>query len=732
MNTLFWTVAITWRAAVAGFFLVFCSLWLSVSTFRRHGSRRSIALLEAFRLIIVALLVLTLFQPELVRETKEVRRPGVTVLCDMSGSMETVDVVTNHAAAVSRREWLEAARQARVWAPLEEKYDVFFEDFSAPTTGDDPEEQVGTDINAALEQAMQRSDMLRAIVLLSDGDWNEGRAPVFAATRLGMRNTPVCAVAVGSDRYLPDLELQDVRAPAYGLIDEHVSLPFAVQSRLRRDVNTTVTIRNSSGIVASKSIVVPALARVQETIFLVPRTEGEFEFTMDLPTEPDEALPDNNTRKFVMSLRRELLKALIVESQPRWEYRFLRNALVRDPGVKMNCLLIHPEIGAGSGTDYLALFPANREELSQYDVVFLGDVGIGEGELTSEQAELLKELVQQQGSGLVFLPGRRGRQASLLSSALSDLLPVTLDESQEGGFGFGVESQLVLTTRGRDHLLTLLASDPAANQAVWNSLPGFNWHSQVIKAKPGADVLAVHSSTRNQYGRLPLLVTEDAGNGKVLFMGTDSAWRWRRGVEDTYHYRFWGQVVRWMAHKRHLAHTEGIRFFYSPESPKRGDTVFLHATVFDETGYPLGAGTVDATITDADGRSDRIRLDPEPGGWGVFTGSFVPRSGGTCDVALECPEAGRRLQTRINVESPKKEVTGRPARFDVLREITATTQGRFGEVAELDEIIRSVALLGEMSPKEERLKLWCHPAWGALIVLLLGVYWVGRKLIGLI
>ena len=43
------------------------------------------------------------------------------------------------------------------------------------------------------------------------------------------------------------------------------------------------------------------------------------------------------------------------------------------------------------------------------------------------------------------------------------------------------------------------------------------------------------------------------------------AWRWRRGVEDTYHYRFWGQVVRWMAHQRHLAHKEGIRFFYNPE-----------------------------------------------------------------------------------------------------------------------------------------------------------------------
>ena len=29
-------------------------------------------------------------------------------------------------------------------------------------------------------------------------------------------------------------------------------------------------------------------------------------------------------------------------------------------------------------------------------------------------------------------------------------------------------------------------------------------------------------------------------------------------VEDLYHYRFWSQVVRWMAHQRHISGNEGI------------------------------------------------------------------------------------------------------------------------------------------------------------------------------
>ena len=56
------------------------------------------------------------------------------------------------------------------------------------------------------------------------------------------------------------------------------------------------------------------------------------------------------------------------------------------------------------------------------------------------------------------------------------------------------------------------------------------------------------------------------GAGKSLYLGSDSAWRWRRGVEDKYHYRFWSQVVRWMAHNRYLAEKEGIKLIPSPEN----------------------------------------------------------------------------------------------------------------------------------------------------------------------
>ncbi len=119
-------------------------------------------------------------------------------------------------------------------------------------------------------------------------------------------------------------------------------------------------------------------------------------------------------------------------------------------------------------------------------MVFLGDVGIGENELTDKDAELLKGLVEQQGSGLVFVPGRRGRESTFLNGPLKDLYPVDLDTSKPGGIGLENEAQLMLTTEGKRHWLTRFDSDEEKNDELWKQLPGFFWSAAVEKSRPGS------------------------------------------------------------------------------------------------------------------------------------------------------------------------------------------------------------------------------------------------------
>lgn len=712
------------------------SAWLGWSSWQRNGRRGKVGLLELLRFATVTLLAFTLMQPEFVRLIERTEQPQVAILNDLSGSMLTRDVVSTN-EIITRSEWLEEQTKREYWKPLETGSEVMIESFAAPpdlsaTNAVAQPREIGTDLTAALSALIEQQKNLKAVLMLTDGDWNLGPSPIGVATRFRDQEIPIYSIVTGQDQPIADLSLEEVTAPAYGLFGEQIAIPFTIQSHLPRDVSTEISLMSNREVLASKKITLPANSRLRDSIMWYPREVGEFNLRLDFPVEVDEALRDNNSADFHIAVRVVKLSVLVVDSQPRWEYRFLRNALARDPGVDLNCVLLHPKIAPGGGRDYLSSFPGSREMLSRYDVIFLGDVGIGEHQLSESDAELIKGLVEQQGSGLVFMPGRRGNHLSLMNSELNELMPVVLDDERPKGIGMNNESVLTLSNLGRGHLLTRFDGDEMVNDQIWKMLPGFYWSTAVTKSRPGTEVLAVHSELRNQFGRIPLLAIRNAGRGKVLFMGTDSAWRWRRGVEDKFHYRFWSQVARWMAHKRHLAEKEGIRLSFTPETPKVGDRVFMQATVLDEAGFPLEDGEVNGEIISPGGQGEQLELTEVEGGWGVYSTEFLPQEGGAYQIKIDSPEHDRELETKIVVSLPKREKLGRPANRPVLAEIASITQGEIANTDNLDEIIQKISVLPEPQPAELRTRLWSNPWWGGTILLFLVIYWTGRKLSGLI
>jgi hypothetical protein len=252
-----------------------------------------------------------------------------------------------------------------------------------------------------------------------------------------------------------------------------------------------------------------------------------------------------------------------------------------------------------------------------------------------------------------------------------------------------------------------------------------------LRAKAGTEILATHGTETNAFGRIPLIVTKTYGAGKILFMGTDGAWRWRKGVEDKYHYRFWGQVVRWMAYQRNMSQGNKMRLFYSPDRPRTGAVLTLNANVTSLGGEPLHDGAVIAQITTPSGKTTSVRLMPAgEDAWGLFTGTFAPTEPGEHHVQLSCADAGSALDATISVQGTSREKRGQPARVDVLSEIAQLTRGRMMENADPASLVAAIASLPHSDLQERRVQLWAHPLWAGFVVVLLGVFWVGRKSAG--
>lgn len=717
---------------IFGIVALLATLVLSAIAWKRSGFARWTGVLEALRILIVLMVAITLLKPEWRELFEPEQKPTLAVLWDRSGSMSTRDVIVADAPAsppLSREQAMSAFLLPEAWAKIGDGMEVAFEPFSSAL---EPPESA-SDLNAALGDLLKTQPNLRGVVLLSDGDWNIGDPPARAAALLGIRGVPVFVVPIGSETRLPDVELVSVDAPTFGVVGKPLRIPFVIDSALTEEWITSVELTTSTGDKLSREVVIPPMGRLETTLTWHPQNTGEQTLTLTLPNADGEYNTKNNTLDAPVDIREEQLKVLVVESFPRWEYRYLRNALERDPGVEVSCLLFHPDLGSvGGGRGYLKEFPG-EDELAAYDVIVLGDVGVEKNQLTAEQCLMIKRSVQSQAAGLVFLPGFRGGHQSLLDTDLGELYPVLLDPAQPRGWGSPVPGQFQLTEAGAGSLLTRLEEGESANHRVWESLPGFQWFAAVLRPKAGSEVLATHSAESSRFGRVPLIVTRTFGTGKILFMGTDGAWRWRKGVEDKYHYRFWGQVARWMAYQRSMSEGELLRLFYSPDRPKAGGVVTLNANATSLSGEPLQQATVIARVTAPSGKNESVRLAAAGGeAWGLFSGSFTPREGGSYQVTLSCSETGATLETEIAVQGASREKTGLPIRREVLEEIARLSGGQIMAKPDVATVVAAVSALPAPEPRERRLPIWSHPLWAGLVLLLLAVFWTGRKMAGVV
>jgi hypothetical protein len=711
--------------------------WLCWTAWRRATRPRRTGMLELLRYTVTVVVVLLLWKPEWLTRTSVNTRPEIVILRDASRSMTTEDAVLPNSGGaprvVSRKEWTDLLLADPAWASLDNKGRNTVIQAAFDTPPEDPTAAAlsGTNLHKALADPLERGRNVKAMIVISDGDWNLGQPPVAAAQQLRLRGIPLYTVTAGSNVRLPDLDLRSVTAPTYGIVGENVQIPFSIRSSLDHEVRTVVRLRDGNGTERTKDVTLAPGIEYFDSILWRLEKEGASTLELSLPVAEGELVETNNSRRFNIAGRRESIKVLVVETTPRWEYRFIRNALSRDPGVDLDTLLLHPDLGAGAGPDYLQDFPSKPEDLAKYDVIFIGDIGIGQDMLTTEQAESIRGLVENQASGLVIIPGSQGNIFSLMDSPLGDLIPVILDPEKKEGIAESTPSPLALTTEGRTSLLTMLGNTEEENPLIWRSLPGFYWHAPVLKASGGAEVLAVHANRRNAFGRIPVIVTRPAGSGKVLFMGIDSAWRWRRGVEDLYHYRFWGQVARWMSYQRNMAAGERVRLYYTPERPEPGDTVRISANAFDPNGAPLNEGKVLVDLTSPDGRAERIELKHAEGAWGAYSGQFridLPGEWKISGFAEGAEE--RRTDTSLIAQGTEVEKVGEPARPEVLAELARVARGTVIDPSNLAQLVRDVSALPEPRPVELRHPLWSHWATAASLIFLLGIFWTGRKLNG--
>ena len=273
---------------------------------------------------------------------------------------------------------------------------------------------------------------------------------------------------------------------------------------------------------------------------------GDFEYVVEVIARDDESNLDNNRLTRRVLVRDDLVRVLLVQAYPSYEFRFLKQVLLRglnsnqpaeSKAVGFRTVLQEADLNYDA-TDKTAdrAFPASREELFQYDVLIFGDVD--PSLLSRSMMDNIYAFVTVRGGGLIFSAGLCFTPLAYRGTPIGSLLPLDVDSAavpREGDLAME-PFRPQLTALGRSSPVMQLAENPADNDPLWSEqLAPLQWLLDVAHIRPGVRVLAEHPTRRMDGGAgLPVIMLHFVGAGKVVFHATDETYRCAFRAGDVY------------------------------------------------------------------------------------------------------------------------------------------------------------------------------------------------------
>jgi len=618
----------------------------------------------------------------------------------------------------------------------------------------------GTNLAGSLRAAVEAvgSDRIAAIIVISDGRNNLGPPAADLALYARNKDLRIHTVVAGDDEPPRNLRAVSLAGPDRIYRNDPVSFEARVASRGYNGATVVFERRYTDGSddweeVDSKPVGFEADDRPVQLDFKDrPPRVGGVRYRVRMDVEEDESNRRDNEKSFPTRVVDEKAKVLLVAGGPAHEYYAIKNTLLRDATIQLACFLqsADPEFPQ-DGNIVLEELPATREKLYEFDVVVLHDPN-GE-RMPADWPAMLKDFVAEHRGGLCYIAGNKHTLSLVRTKTgendLTGILPVVLDLDRADQPGFGIGYGGYFTTPWRmtpepaafSHPATKFHSDPRrARDLVWERLPPFYWWFPVLKAKPGATVLARHDDPRERvepYGRRPVLAVQRFGGGRVMFLAADETHRWRGNAEEIFD-RFWVQSVRYLLEGRPAGAKRRFRIFLDRELVDLGEAVRVTAEVFDKSFEPLTDASVGVGVRGPGGLEETLRLLPVRGKKGHYAGSFAPPAEGEYELRAAAERFRPKREegepdtpaAEFRAELPHREMGDVRADKALLRNLAARTRAISPGLHELERLAdpelvptRTEKVVTQGRP----IALW--DTWTTVIVLLglVCAEWILRK-----
>ena len=731
-------LSIRWLPLVSGWLIAVLATGLfallahgSVALLRKKVSPRWVMVLALGRVVIVFVFVLVLLQPVVSYTRLVAPRPEMIVLIDTSRSMEL--------PVPSGKSRLEEVRsqmgKSDFASALERRYRLHYFTFDSSASPIRAGDLAGlrptgasTNISASLTSADQflRASGLTAehVLLVSDGNDLGTDDPADTARRLGL---PIDTLAPGSSAEAPfesELQIADFQ--------------YSPRVMLGYETRASVTLRGGR---AGQTVALRLLEDGKEVATEEVRfSPGRGEQNVELIHRPTAAglkryevrLSAGGTKPIPFTVRVVDTKneVLILEDTWRWEFKFLRRVVEDDPSLRFTATLARGggavvQFGSPDRKVQLVGFPQGRAELDGFDTLILGDVD--PRPWPRGFAANLVDLVTDEGKSLIVIAGPNlGRLAEL--PELHALLPVELLRDS----GDPVVGPVEVRVTADGALSPFFAELGSGNR----SRPSLDQIYPVLRSRPGATVLLEAAQKANATGNLIVMAEQTVGRGRVLFVGTDTLWKWQtlaapNEATTTPYSRFWQQALRALAPAQPAGGGVSLHIASQRSRNVVGRAVVLTAVV--QSDRILAGLGVQGVVELPEGGRLPLAFTSDPTAPGRFRAEFEASRSGAHRVLASVRAEGRiaaETTAELEVEQPHDELSDVSVDRANLARLSAATGGRVIDVSDRESWSFDAEQDRPPVPQTRTLELWNNGTLLLVLCGLLGADWLIRLLRG--
>ena len=700
---------------------------------------RKVLLPASLRALVFIIVLIILFRPVLRVSTVFPKENIAAIVIDDSKSM-TIQDQGEQSRVTAVRHFLDP-KEGIFLAAVRQKFQTRLFRFSRDLQKLNSLEELqsdgnGTSLQACLENVLRESGPapLASVILVTDGADNLSKDLNSVLHQYQTEKIAVNICAVGEASIGNDIEVGQATAPQKVLPDSITIAVVSLKSTGYAGKQVVLQVKEDGKLVNSTAVTLGGNNEVQLVeLKLAPKGKGLKLYNVSLAPEPDEKITLNNSQPLLLNVEDSKPKILYLDGMPRWEFKFIRQALQPDKNLQLMTLLRTSgnkfyRQGIESEDNLATGFPTSKEELFEYKGLMIGD--IESSFFTAEQLRLISDFVSVRGGGFTMLGGKNSFDAGKYGNTpIADLLPVVLEQRDPKSSFVRAPTKFKLTSHGLSHLVTRLSTDESENEKRWNSLPEigeFNW---IVSAKPGATVLAQGDRTNS---KAILLATHRFGRGRAMAFMPASSWRWQMEMphEDDSHEIFWRQALRWLVGSAPdpvtLELDQGI---YQEE-----DTVPLNVEVNDPSFTRLNDADVAATVTTPDGKTTELHLKWIVKKDGIYSGEFKPKGKGIHKVNVRATREGKEIgksEQFFLVTESNLEFYNAGQNKELLRHIASETGGRYYTLADAKNLPEEMAYVERPNSIPQVLPLWDMPVLFLLVCVALISEWGLRKKSGM-